>query len=94
MKICQHFLYRLIDDVGDDFHWKNGSFKFDVDPYQFNQRLHHFSQFLFNVEKMIFKSWQLCDWLAEWLIILAFMNLRRPKGFRRSNVGLVVWVYV
>ena len=33
-----------------------------------NLRLHHFSQFLFNVKKMvfkIFKSWQIYDWLAK-----------------------------
>ena len=33
------------------------SFKFEVDPYQFNPRLHHFSQFLFNVKKEYFQKW-------------------------------------
>ena len=41
----------------------------------------------------IFKSWQVCDWLAKWIIMLRFMDLRWPRVFRRSNVGLViVWV--
>ena len=38
----------------------------------------------------IFKSWQVCDWLAEWIIMLRFMDLRWPRVFRRSNVGLVL----
>ena len=57
--------------------------------------LHHFSQFLFMKslkKKMyfkIFKSWQVCDWLAKWIIMLRFMDLRWPRVFRRSNAGLV-----
>ena len=41
----------------------------------------------------IFKSWQVCDWLAKWIIMLRFMDLRWPRVFRRSNVGLV-YTYV
>ena len=37
----------------------------------------------------IFKSWQVWDWLAKWIIMLRFMDLRWPRVFRRSNVGLV-----
>ena len=37
----------------------------------------------------IFKSWQVCDWLEKWIIMLRFMDLRWPRVFRRSNVGLV-----
>ena len=40
----------------------------------------------------IFKSWQVWDWLAKWIIMLRFMDLRWPRVFRRSNVGLVVFV--
>ena len=40
----------------------------------------------------IFKSWQVCDWLAKWIIMLRFMDLRWPRVFRRSNVGLVDYV--
>ena len=37
----------------------------------------------------IFKSWQVCDWLAKWIIMFRFMDLRWPRVFRLSNVGLV-----
>ena len=37
----------------------------------------------------ILKSWQVCDWLAKWIIMLRFMDLRWPRVFRRSNAGLV-----
>ena len=37
----------------------------------------------------IFKSWQVYDWLAKWMIMLRFMDLRWPRVYRRSNVGLV-----
>ena len=40
----------------------------------------------------IFKSWQVCDWLAKRIIMLGFMDLRWPRVFRRSNVGLVHYV--
>ena len=29
------------------------------------------------------------DWLAKWLIMSGCMDLRRPRVYRRSNVGLV-----
>ena len=38
----------------------------------------------------IIKSWQVCDWLAKWIIMLQFMDLRWPRVFQRSNVVLVV----
>ena len=60
--------------------------------YQFNLRLHHFS-FFFNVKNIFFfKSLQVCDWLAKCLIMLGFMDLRRPRVVRHSNVGLVLFV--
>ena len=37
----------------------------------------------------IFKSWQVFDWLAKWIILLGFMDLRWPRVFRRFSVGLV-----
>ena len=43
-------------------------------------------------KKKIFKSWQVCDLLAKWLIVLGFMDLRWPRVYRRSNVGLVDYV--
>ena len=69
VKICWHFQYRLIDNVCDYLYLKESekeNFKFEVDPHQFDLRLHHFSQFPFNVKKK--KSWQVGDWLAKWLI--------------------------
>ena len=63
--------------------------------YQFNLGLIAplFSLFLCKVWKKkffkIFKSWQVCDWLAKWMIMLRFMDLRWPRVYRRSNVGLV-----
>ena len=43
-------IFPLIDDVGEYLYLKNESFKFEVDPHQFNPRWHHFSQFPFNVK--------------------------------------------
>ena len=40
-----------IDNVGDYFYLKDGSFKIKVDPHQFNMRLHQFLLFLFNLKK-------------------------------------------
>ena len=37
----------------------------------------------------IFKSSQVCDWLAKWIIMLRFMDLRWPRVFRRSNAVLL-----
>ena len=37
----------------------------------------------------IFERWQVGDWLAKCMIMLLFMDLRWPRVFRRSNVGLV-----
>ena len=69
---------------------ENGYFKFEVDAHQLDLRLHHFSQFPLNVKKKKkIKSWQVCDWLAKWLIMSGYMDLRRPRVYRRSNVGLV-----
>ena len=41
--------------------------------------------------KKFFKSWQVCDWLANWLIMLGFVDLRHLRVVRRSNVGLVLF---
>ena len=45
------------------------------------------SFFSWNVWKK--KSWQVRDWWAELIIMLGFKDLKWPKVFRRSNVGLV-----
>ena len=79
--LTSHACALLIDNVGNYLYMylNNGSFKSEVDPHQFNLR----------ERKKIFKSWQVCDWLAKWLIVLGFMDLRWPRVYRRSNVGLV-----
>ena len=84
-----HVCALLIDNVGNYLYLNNGRFKFEVDPHQFNLRLHHFSQFQRIKKNKKIKSWQVCDWLVKWLIILGFMDLRWPRVYRRSNVGLV-----
>ena len=80
--LTSHACALLIDNVGNYLYMylNNGSFKSEVDPHQFNLR----------ERKKIFKSWQVCDWLAKWLIVLGFMDLRWPRVYRRSNVGLVI----
>ena len=82
--LTSHACALLIDNVGNYLYiyLNNGSFKSEVDPHQFNLR----------ERKKIFTSWQVCDWLAKWLIVLGFMDLRWPRVYRRSNVGLV-WAY-
>ena len=82
--LTSHACALLIDNVGNYLYiyLNNGSFKSEVDPHQFNLR----------ERKKIFKSWQVCDWLAKWLIVLGFMDLRWPRVYRRSNVGLVDYV--
>ena len=47
----------------------------------------------FQCLKKKFKSWQVYDWLAKWLIMSGYMDLRRPRVYRRSNVGLVFSCY-
>ena len=42
----------------------------------------------------IFKDWQVCDWLAKWIIMLGFMDVGWPRVFRRSNVGLVLFLFL
>ena len=41
----------------------------------------------------IIKSWQVCDWLPKWLIMFGFINLRRPRVNRRSDIGLVMYIF-
>ena len=66
----------LIDNVGNYLYLNNGSFKSEVDPHQFNLR---------EKKKEIFKSWQVCDWLAKWLIVLGFRDLRWPRVYWRPT---------
>ena len=52
-RLKYHYLDRLVmDNVADYLYLKKGSLIFEVDPHQFNLRLHHFSRFAFNVKKI------------------------------------------
>ena len=65
--------------------------------YQFNLRL---IAPLFTVsfhemfeKKIVFKffnSGHVCEWLAKWIIMFGFMDLRWPRVFRHSNIGLAL----
>ena len=41
------------------------------------------------LKNSFFKSWQVCDCLTKWLIMLGFIDLRQPRIVRSSNFGLV-----
>ena len=51
-----HACALLIDNVGNYLYLNNGRFKFEVDPHQFNLRLHHFSQFRRKKKKKDFQK--------------------------------------
>ena len=73
---------------------KNGSFKFEFGPHQFNLKMQYFSQFPFTVSEKtrFYKTLQVFDWLAKWLIMSGYIDLRRPRDCRRSNVDLVLFI--
>ena len=55
--------------------------------------LHHFPQSLFmKIRRKNFFLNIFINWLAKWIIMLQFMDLRWPRVFRRSNVGLL-WIH-
>ena len=95
VKICKHSHNRLIDNIGDYLYFKNQRMEAS------NLKLIHisstwdcttFHNFLpmFQKKKKIFKNWQVYDWRTKWLIMSGYMDLRRPRVYRRSNVGLVI----
>ena len=60
-KLTSHACALQIDNVDNYLYLNNGSFKFEVDPHQFNLSLHHFSQF----QRKGIKNQKLADlWLA------------------------------
>ena len=94
VKICKHSHNRLIDNIGDYLYFKNQRMEAS------NLKLIHisstwdcttFHNFLpmFQKKKKIFKNWQVYYWRTKWLIMSGYMDLRRPRVYRRSNVGLV-----
>ena len=97
VKICKHSHKRLIDNISDYLYFKNQRMEAS------NLKLIHisstwdcttFHNFLpmFKKKKKIFKNWQVYDWRTKWLIMSGYMDLRRPRVYRRSNVGLVDYV--
>ena len=87
-KLTSHVCALLIDNTGNYLSLNNGSSKFEVDPHQFNLRLHHFPQF--QRKKYFQKLAGL--WLAGEIVVLGFMELRWTRVYRRPNVGLVFFV--
>ena len=58
---------------------------------------HRFFSWNVRIFFFFFKSSQVCDWLAKWIIMLRFMDLRWPRVFRRSNAVLlfiVRYIYI
>ena len=43
---------------------------------------------------LIFKSWQVCNWLAKWLIMLGFMDIKQPRISWHSNISLVDYINI
>ena len=85
-----HVCALLIDNVGNYLYLNNGRFKFEVDPHQFNLRLHHFSQFQ-RIKKKIQKLAGL--WLAgEMVDHIGIYGSKVAEGLsafqRRSCFGL------
>ena len=72
--------------------WKSqrmGTSNLKLMPHSWTWGCTTFHNFLWMWKKKM-KSWQVCDWLAKWLIMSGYMDLRRPRVYRRSNDGLVL----
>ena len=98
VKICQHSHNRLIDNIGDYLYFKNqrmGASNLKLIHISSTWDCTTFHNFLpmFQKKKEIFKNWQVYDWRTKWLIMSGYMDLRRPRVYRRSNVGLVKYVF-
>ena len=82
--ICQEldiYLYNMIIDM--DFLYR---FNLGLIAPLFTGSFHEmFEKYLYFF--LIFKSWQVFDWLAKWIIMLRYMDLSWPRVFpfqRRS----------
>ena len=94
VKICKHSHNRLIDNIGDYLYFKNQ--RMEASNLKLITSVQHEIAPLFTIsfqcfkkKKKIFKNWQVYDWRTKWLIMSGYMDLRRPRVYRRSNVGLV-----
>ena len=90
-KMMSHVCALLIDNAGNYLYLNNGRFKFEVDPHQFNHRLHHFSQFQ-RIKKKIQKLAGL--WLAGDMVDhIGIYGSKVAEGLsafqRRSCYGLL-----
>ena len=99
VKICQLSHNRLIDNIGDYlFVLQESENEWELQIWNWSTSVQPAIAPLFifpsNVskkkKKKVFKNWQVYDWRTKWLIMLGYMDLRRPRVYRRSNVGLVV----
>ena len=45
-------------------------------------------------KKKSLKNQQVYDWRTKWLIMSGYMDLRRPRVYRRSSVGLVIIIII
>ena len=86
MPRTRHILSVYVYDALNNRFWFSISVQPEIDctTFQF-----FFMKCLTNIFLKIFKSWQVCDWLAKWIIMLEFMDRRWPRVCRRSSVGLV-----
>ena len=88
VKICWHFQYRLRDNVGDYLYLKESekeNFKFEVDPHQFDLRLHHFSQFPFNVKKKKKVGRSVIGWRSGWFHVLESSQIQDDMNISLAN---------
>ena len=95
VKICKHSHNRLIDNIGDYLYFKNQRMEasnlklIHISSTWDCTTFHNFLPMFQKKKKKIFKNWQVYDWRTKWLIMSGYMDLRRPRVYRRSNVGLV-----
>ena len=95
VKICKHSHNRLIDNISDYLYFKNQRMEasnlklIHISSTWDCTTFHNFLPMFQKKKKKIFKNWQVYDWRTKWLIMSGYMDLRRPRVYRRSNVGLV-----
>ena len=99
VKICQLSHNRLIDNIGDYlFVLQESENEWELQIWNWSTSVQPAIAPLFIIsfqcfkkkKKKVFKNWQVYDWRTKWLIMLGYMDLRRPRVYRRSNVGLVI----
>ena len=92
---CENMLYIkhpsciLIDNVGDYVYVKNQRMRDQIWNWSpsVQAEIVPYFKISFKCLKKYFQKFY--DWLANWLITSGYMDLRRPRVYQRSNVGLV-----